>query len=344
MNPLVLQELGREESFDPLTLSPSAPLTQAQFYGDWQESLGREVRRFVILDGTEVVAYFQLIKYHLFGKKSYYYIPYGPVVKEFSKPLLALLRTELSLLAKKNNIIFTRLDFTPAGQSDKEKKLLRGFFTKSALATYSSPYFQPRSEWFLKLDKTEEELLKEMHKGTRYSIHLAGRKGVTTEIVTEDFGKYFETFYELMAVTAKRNGFNLHSKNYYQNIFKNLRSDNAYLGLAKYGEKVLVIKLVIRYGEVASCIFSGSSDDHRELRPTYLVQWDIIKQAKNMGHAYYSFGGISSGGSHRSWAGLTVFKKNFGGEEIKHSEFFDLVAQPLWYGLYNLRKMLKNHS
>lgn len=340
MKTLVFKELSKTEFFDPLTIYPETPFTQAQFYGRWQESLGREVKRFIALAGEKIVAYFQLIKYPLFRDKSYFYIPYGPITNDFSDEFFAKLKQELKKIAKIENAVFVRLDFTPPIPN----ATLAKFFTKASFYTYHSAHFQPRVEWFLNLDKSEEELLKEMHKGTRYSIHLAERKGITTEIVTSNFVKYFEIFYELMVRTATRNNFNLHPKAYYQNIFKNLSPDNAYLAIARHDEKILVIKLIIRYGPIASCIFSGSSDEQRELRPTYLVQWDIIIEAKRLGHKFYSFGGISSGDTYQSWAGLTVFKKNFGGKEIRHSDFFDVVGQPLWYQLYNLRKVIKNYS
>jgi lipid II:glycine glycyltransferase (peptidoglycan interpeptide bridge formation enzyme) len=180
-----------------------------------------------------------------------------------------------------------------------------------------------------------------MHEKTRYSVRLAMKKGVITEIVRSDFEKYFEVFYDLMSGTAKRNGFSLHQKNYYQNIFKNLQSGNAYLVVARYKEKILVIKLILRYGQVAYSVFSGSSNDHRDLRPTYLVQWVAISEAKRLGHNFYNFGGISSGKIYQGWDGLTVFKKNFGGMEITHSNFFDIIVQPFWYYLYNFRKLIK---
>lgn len=342
MSTFVFRELDKNNPFDPLTLYPHTPFTQAQFYGEWQKSLDREVKRFVVLRGEKAVAYFQLVKYPLFHDKSYFYIPYGPVLKEFSEPLLRSLQAELYAVARKNNAVFVRLDFTPPAESDESKKLLARFFTKSPLSTYHSAYFQPRVEWFLDLGKPEDELLKKMQKGTRYSVRFAGRKGIIAEIVTSNFEKYFSVFYELILNTAKRNGFNLHSQNYYQHIFKNLRSDNAYLSIARYGEKILVIKLIIRYGQVANCIFSGSSNEHRDLRPTYLVQWKAICQAKKLGHNFYNFGGILSGKIYKGWAGLTTFKKSFGGREVVHSNFFDVIAQPFWYHLYNFRKLIKN--
>ncbi len=342
MNPFIFRELEKNEPFDPLTLYPKAPFTQAQFYGQWQVSLGREVKRVVVLSEGKEVAYFQLIKYPLLLGKSYFYIPYGPITKDFSADFFANLKKELIRMALVANAVFVRLDFTPPIKGDESKKLLARIFTRSSPWTYQSAYFQPRTEWFLNLDKTEDQLLKEMHKGTRYSIHLARRKGITTEIVTSNFGKYFEIFYELTTGTAKRNGFSLHHKTYYQNIFNHLQSGNAYLSIARYGEKILVIKLIIRYGQIANCIFSGSSNDHRDLRPTYLVQWAAICQAKKLGHNFYNFGGIASNKIYQGWEGLTIFKKNFGGMEIVHSDFFDVITQSLWYHLYNLRKLVKS--
>ena len=156
-----------------------------------------------------VTAYFQSIKYPFFRNKSYLYIPYGPVTKELSTPFLKFLKTELQALGKESNAVFVRLDFTPPAQSDEHKKLLTRFFTIAPKYTYHSAYFQPRVECFLDLRQTEEELFCAMRKGARYGIRLAGRKGLTVEIITNNFENYFSSFYELMLETAKRNNFNL---------------------------------------------------------------------------------------------------------------------------------------
>ncbi|MFH1170580.1 MAG: peptidoglycan bridge formation glycyltransferase FemA/FemB family protein [Candidatus Vogelbacteria bacterium] len=338
MNDLIFRALEETELFDPLTLCSDAPFTQARFYGQWQTSLDRAVKRFVVSRDNQTVAFFQLIKYQFFNGKSYFYLPYGPVTKDFSEDFFAKLKQELNRLAKTENAVFVRLDFTPPVSN----AILSKFFTQAPFYTYHSAHFQPRREWCLDLGKSEDELLAVMHEKTRYSIRLAERKGIIIEIITENFEKYFENFYELMSGTAQRNGFNLHQKNYYKNIFQNLQTNNAYLVIAKYGEKVLVIKLIICYGPTAYSVFSGSSNDYRDLRPTYLVQWTAICQAKKLGHHFYNFGGISAGKIYRGWDGLTVFKKNFGGAEIIHSDFFDIVVQPFWYRLYNFRKLTKS--
>jgi len=332
------REIGNEENFDPNNICVNAPFTQASFYGDWQKSLGRAVKRFLVNDGDKIIAYFQLIKYPLLFDKSYFYIPYGPVIKDFSEDFFANLKNELTRIAKTEGAVFVRLDFTPPVSNS----ILLKFFTKAPFYTYHSAYFQPRIEWFLDLDKSENELLMAMHEKTRYSIRLAERKGTTAEIIIGDFEKYFEIFYELMLETSKRNGFSLHQKNYYKNIFQNLHKINAYLSIAKYGQKVLAIDLIIVFGKVANYVFGGSSNDERNRMPTYLAQWKAICHAKKLNCDYYNFGGISDENKiYKGWEGLTNFKKKFGGKKIIHSDFFDIVVNPFWYYLYNFRKLVK---
>ena len=338
MKPFELREIGDDENFNPSNLCADVPFTQASFYGDWQKSLGRTVRRFLVYRNKEIVAYFQLIKYPLLLGKSYFYIPYGPVTKDFSEDFFANLKQELKRIAKTENSVFVRLDFTPLATSETLSK----FFTKAPLYTYHSAYFQPRTEWFLSLEKSENEILVAMHEKTRYSIRLAEKKGITAEIITEDFEKYFEVFYKLMAGTAKRNGFSLHQKSYYENIFQTLHKTNSYLSIARYDQKILAIDLIIVFGKIANYVFGGSSDEERNRMPTYLAQWKAICYAKQLNCNFYNFGGIATENKiYKGWDGLTIFKKKFGGKEITHSDFFDVVVNPFWYHLYNFRKRLK---
>lgn len=333
-----IREIGIKESFDPNIFYEQAPFTQANFYGNWQRNLGRVVRRFVISINNKNIAYFQLIKYPLLLGKSYFYIPYGPVIKDFSENLLIYLKQELKKITKSENAVFIRLDFTPLVPNEALLKV----FTKAPFYTYHSANFQPREEWFLSLKKTEDEIFNQMHKNTRYSIRLAIQKGVDVEIITKDFEKYFEKFYQLMSETAQRNSFSLHQKDYYKNIFQNLSKINAFLSVAKYKEKILTIDLIIVFGKVAHYVFSGSSNEERDRLPTYLALWRAICYAKQLNCDYYNFGGIATDNKiYKGWEGLTSFKKKFGGQIVTHSDFFDLVINPFWYYFYNFRKLIR---
>jgi len=336
---MILEEVN---NFDPSILNAETPFTQAGFYGDWQKALGREVKRYIVKEGSEIIAYFQMIKYPLLLGKSYFYIPYGPVIKNTNpdQELLLFIKEEINKINKKEKAIFTRLDFTPVIPNE----ILGKYFTKTPLCACNTPSSQPRTEWFLKLDKTENALLMSMDASNRQSVRTAEKKNITVEIATENFTTYFETFYKLMTGTAKRNGFGLHAREYYLAVFNNLaKIQNAYLVIAKYEEKILLIKMIIIYNGVANDVFTGSSNEERNRRPTYLAIWKAVLQAKKLNCKYYNFGGITDGENNSpDWGGITSFKKKFGGFEVKHSNFYDVVTNPLIYYLYNLRKFLKS--
>ena len=339
MNKFTFQELKEDEAFDPNTLYPGTPFTQAAFYGHWQKNLGRTVRRFLMSEDGNVVAYVQLITYPLMAGKSYLYAPYGPVVINTTEKMLQALKIELLRIAREEDAVFVRLDFTPPTSSSG----ISNIFTPASRRTYHSSYFQPRTEWFLPLGKSEYDLLSDMHKHTRYSIRTGEQREVTAEIVTENFQNYFAAFYALMAETATRNGFHLHPKKYYEGIFESLpHIPGSYLSVARLQDTILAVNLIIVFGNVAMHVFGGSSSEERQRMPAYVAQWKSICHAKSIGCTDYNFGGISSKGDpHTGWEGLTAFKQKFGGHEVTHSDFFDVVVRPFWYRLYIVRKFLQ---
>lgn len=334
------RELGSDEVFDPGTIYKNTPFTQADFYGKWQNSEGRTAKRFLAYLQGRVVAYFQIIKYPLIKDKSYLYIPYGPVTNDSSSDFLLSFKEKITEITKESRAIFTRIDFSPK----VDNELLTKYFKKSTLYTYHSAYFQPRFEWFLNLKKSKEELLEDTHSDTRYSIRTAQKREVEVKIISEDFNKYFEDFYNLMNIAAKRNKFNLHPKKYYKEIFDSLsKIKDSYLSVATYNGKILIVDVIIVSSGIANYVFSGSSNEERNRFPSYLAIWGAICRAKDLDCNYFNFGGISPEGnsSYKGWDGLTKFKKKFGGEEIKHSDFFDVVINPFWYHIYNIRKYIK---
>ena len=336
-------ELNNIEPFDPLSITPKSLFTQSDFYRKWQEFFDRKVRRFVVRNGEIVISYFQIVKYPLAFGKSYLYIPYGPVTTDLSGRFLSELKNYLKNIAKEEKAVFTRLDFVPAIKENHQKSFLRKFFIKAPTFTYHSAYFQPRREWYIDLAKSEKDLYESMEHNHRYSVRLSERKEIKVEIVETKFDKYLDEFYNLMEITSKRNGFGLHPKKYYETIFKNLDNSYAFLTIARFGDKILAMDLIIRYGDIANYVFACTSNEERNRAPAYGAIWSAIKHSKALGAKYFNFGGISTDDMpNKSWNGLTSFKKKFGGFEIHHSDFYDLVTDWPLYILYLLRKFFKS--
>lgn len=334
-----LRELDKDTSFDPLDIYENAPFTQAGFYGNWQESLGRGVSRFLVSDGGMPLCFFQLVVYPLLLGKRYGYVPYGPVLKIYSEELLFFLRQELVRIAKEKNLVFIRLDFTPLIEDNRFADEL---FIRSSQITYHAAHFQPRAEWVMALDTQESELFSSLDKKTRYSIRTAEKKGVAVEIVRTNFLPYCERFCVLMEETAIRNRFSLHPEAYYEGIFKGLASDHAFLSVARLGDLIIAVDLIIVYGKTANYVFGASSSAHRDMLPVYAAQWAAIGETLRRGCARYNFGGISFEDAYKGWEGLTMFKKQFVGSVLRHSDFYDVVRSRSWYRLYVLRKYFQH--
>ncbi|MDO8471463.1 MAG: peptidoglycan bridge formation glycyltransferase FemA/FemB family protein [bacterium] len=330
-------ETKNSSDYNPLLIDKNAPFTQAWFYGEWQEMMGRKVRRFEIAENSETVGYFQVIKYPLIFSRNILYIPHAPVLRSLGEGgappsiFLKTFRDKLLEIAVEENAIFVRFDFNFVD--------LNKYFRKVPFYAYHSVYFQPKYEWVLDIDKPEGELFNNIPRKSRYDIRYAENKGVVIEIIDNNLNKYFEDFYSLLSETAKRNNFSLHQKIYYQNIFANCeRNKNAFLILAEYNNKIFTANLILVFGETAYSVFGGSDDKFKNLRTPRLSHWRGIMEAKNRGYKFYNFGAVSSDEDYKSFEGISKFKKGFGGRMAEYSDSYDLVLKPFWHWLYNFRK------
>ncbi|MCR4328784.1 MAG: peptidoglycan bridge formation glycyltransferase FemA/FemB family protein [Patescibacteria group bacterium] len=345
MSSIVFEELRGSERFHPELITSHPPFTQSYSYGEWQRAIGKRVRRFVGMRGEECVATLQLVQYPLVGGKNYIYAPYGPVLKNANDgEVVKAVRDVVTEVTHGSRAVFTRLDFFPMLYGDALRSA-NSVFHHALKGTYRGTAFQPRAEWELDLSHSEDELMRDMHHNTRYSIRAAARREVQVEIIGAQFlSRRFEDFFKIMQETSARNEFKLHTKLYYESVFRIAGEEgNAFLVLARYNEVILAAHFIFLFGGIAHFVFGGSSTEHRDLFGSYSAQWAAIREAKARGARFYSFGGVSGGRNMREdWGGLSSFKRKFGGNIFSHGEFYDVVASPVWYYAYVARKYLQS--
>jgi len=93
--------------------------------------------------------------------------------------------------------------------------------------------------------------------------------------------------------------------------------------------------LTTYYGDKAWYLYGASDDNYREFMPNYLIQWHALTGAKAEGYGIYDFFGISGRTDEADpLHGLYRFKKGFGGEFTEFVGEFDLVVNPLLYGVW----------
>ena len=130
--------------------------------------------------------------------------------------------------------------------------------------------------------------------------------------------------------------------------FEIFKKDNLVeLFLAKYRGKTAAAALIIFYGDQAVYHHGASNPKYDRLSPSYLLQWEAIKEAKRRGKKVYNFWGVASEDKpNHPWAGLTLFKKGFGGrpESSLHSQDLPLTSK-YWFtwSLETLRRITKGY-
>ncbi|MFC1598710.1 lipid II:glycine glycyltransferase FemX [Patescibacteria group bacterium] len=305
---MILTEIKSKDHWeDKICSQKRACFLQSWHWGEFQRSLGRKVWH-LDLDGE----YFLVIKMDLPFNKNYLYLP--RVNNKLDKKQIST----LIQLAKTEKSIFIRVE--PVKQNLVE-------FGFKAVASV-----QPKKTLLLDLQKSEEDLLLEMHQKTRYNIRLATKKGVNIVEGTQDD---LTVFYELIADTYKRKKINIYNQDYYKKLIINFSKAKIYL--AKFQEKTLTANLILFYGDTVTYLHGGSSQEHKNLMAPHLLQWEVIKIAKEQGYKFYDFWGIDE----IKWPGVTRFKKGFGGIEAEYQGAFDLVTDNLWYLSYQIVKKFR---
>ena len=199
------------------------------------------------------------------------------------------------------------------------------------------------------LSLPEEELLARMRSKTRYNVRLAARKGV--EVVEPDFEEAWEIFYEWMkATSARKEDYVLRRpRDYLRGVMEAMHeAGQGHLFLAKHEGTPLAGMYVFTFGDKYWYMYGASSDEKRNLKPNYLLQWEVMRWARERGLTHYDMVGVPKAEdldeSSSLW-GVYKFKEGFGGEIVDSLGCFDLPVrrgraaawyefEPVYYRLY----------
>ena len=199
------------------------------------------------------------------------------------------------------------------------------------------------------LSLSEEELLGRMKGKTRYNVRLAARKGV--EVVEPDFEEAWETFYEWMKATSERKEDYVlrRSRGYLYGVMRSMYdAGQGRLFFAEHEGTPLAGMYVFTFGEKYWYMYGASSDEKRNLKPNYLLQWEVMRWARNRGLTHYDMVGVPKSEELNEGSSLWSvykFKEGFGGEISDSLGCLDLPVrraraaawykfEPVYYRLY----------
>ena len=319
-----------------------APHTFLQSW-EWSEAqslLGQKVFRLGI--GSDEALTGLALVYKISAKRgTFLFCPHGPLINWDNEWNFHEFVDYLKQLARQEKCDFIRLS-PLAPKTEKIKNL----FTKYKFRDAPVHMMHPELTWQLDLTPTADELLKNMEKRTRYSIKKAIQSGV--EIKSNDDTKNLGEFYKLYLATAKRQGFVPFSQNYIAKEFEIFsRQNKILLYSALYRDETVAAAMIIFANGSAFYHHGASTRKYPNIPAAELLQWQAIKEAKRRGLAIYNFWGIApEPGGHHPWAGLSKFKRGFGGLSEQYLHCQDLAISPKYWLNYlveKLRKITRNY-
>ena len=204
----------------------------------------------------------------------------------------------------------------------------------------TSQTIQPPRTVLVSLEGSEEDILMRMKSKTRYNIRLAERKDILVKPSTD-----IRAFHQMMLTTGERDAFGIHSLKYYQRAYDLFSKEDAcVLLLAEYQGQPLAGLMAFAYGETAWYFYGASTNLERNRMPTYPLQWEAMRWAKQRGCKVYDMWGVPDlpeseleenflERSDALW-GVYRFKRGFGGQVRRTIGAWDRVYKPLLYNGY----------
>lgn len=261
------------------------------------------------------------------------YCPRGPVCESGDRETMEQLTRGAMELARKYRAfaVLAEPDVSEADAAFREGMAALGWrFSKVRDARDT---VQPRSVFRIDLQgRTEEQIFGAFHKKLRYNIRLARRHGVT---VTEGGREDLEILPDLMETTARRDGFTARGREYYRRLWDALGPEHLTLLLARADGKPLAAGLFVHMCGKTWYLYGASSDEHRNLMPCHLMQWEAIRRAMGRGDTLYDLRGFLEITDERNpRGGLYRFKRQFGGELVRLAGPMYLTPSPVKCALF----------
>lgn len=232
------------------------------------------------------------------------------------------------------NTLFIRLDILDEKDAEITQKLTENGFIKSF------EEIQPETRQIVEITGTDEEIMGSMKEKGRYNTRIAQKRGVAIEK-----SENIDEFYKIFQDTAKRDGFEIRPKEYFKKMLEILAPQGfAELLLARYNGKTIAAEIVTYYGETASYLYGASSSEDRNVMAPYLLHFESMRRARDKGCKYYDLLAVAPEGEEKhKYAGISRFKRQFGGRTVQLVGSWDYILKPVWYKLFKLAEKTRRH-
>ncbi len=327
----IIDATNREEWDNFVTSHPEANFLQSWDFYEFHISRGKKVVRRLATEGDQIVAAYAGVVET--AKRGHHLaIAGGPILDWADQKLLKSLAQDMREQAERHRCVFVRVR-PQLEKSAESLKLMQKLGFKPA-----PMYLSVEFAGVLDLNKSEEEILKNMRQRLRRALRKGAKNNITIEKSTDP--KDIREFYNIELQTASRHKFVAFSEDFLTKQFAAFAPHNeAVLYTAKLGKAILAQNFMIFYGNEASYHYGVSSELGTKLSGAPLLHMEAMRDARERGIKRYNFWGIvdENDTKHRFY-GVSCFKRGFGVDELKYVPAHDLIIQP---GKYQITKIIE---
>lgn len=299
---------------------------------------GQPQRRFVLEEDGAIVALVAAQERRLALGRAFWYVPHGPVL-DYADPQAAerlrAVTIGLREVGRASRTIAVKLE--PRVEADSPEVSL---FARLRPDPRPIQVGQTRL-----VDLTDDEaLMASFDKDTRYAVRRSQREGVEVRVLTDASDSApIDELHALVLETQRRAGFPRPPLERYRIAWRGLGGGGrASILEARRGEELLASGMLVVEGDRSFYLFAGSRREEPgepKHYASYLLQWEMMRLARALGSRVHDLWGIAPAGAgpEHAWHGVGLFKKGFGGREVRWAGTWDVVIDP---ALYRLRSAI----
>lgn len=268
-------------------------LLQSWRWGEFKQRQGWGVERIHgrNLDGEWMAQ----ILFKRAGPLSLAYIPGGPTLGGNHEAVFPRLLDRIDEVCRSHRT-FT-LVMEPNQRFD-----LRGTYKSHGLVAWVNA-FQPRQTIQIPV-RSDEDQLAALRKDTRQNVRQAIKQGITVARAIPP-ERSLDIFYAMSEEVSRRKRTKLLPRTYFGDLLRAFEGD-ASLFVARDGEIPVAAAIFLRFGDAATCMFSGSSAERRGKGANAYLRYEAMRTLRDEGCTEIDLGNIEP-------EGLRTFKSGFGG-------------------------------
>ncbi len=308
---------------------------------------GERWSRFMVVDGGDRVRGLALVldRATTFGR-TILYVPHGPLWDRDAPDaaeILARLLAGLKAHARSRRGVVLKLDPRGTGEPVADAAIERALLANGERTAHD---LQAPTTRILDL-ASDQDPVAGWNKDARAEARRGEREGTTVSVDRRGDPVLLDTFHALLAQTSERQGFRIRSRDFLGRLAEPLAaSDDWFMAIAEHQGIPLAGAVAPRTGDRAYYLYAASTHD-RELarkRGPYAVMAALQRSLAQEGTTSLDLWGVREPDDpsvDASWEGFSLFKRRFGGTSLRHPGTYDIVIDPTWNRIRDLRERLR---